>query len=106
MDIAAILINCPSPEAADAIGAALLDRRLVACTNRYPSIASRYFWKGRVEEASETPLVVKTRAALFERVVAAVTEAHGYETPAIVMLPVLRASDDYAAWVIAETVEP
>lgn len=98
-----IWINCPSVELADAIAKALLDQRLIAAANRYPEIASSYAWKGGRFSRAEVPLLLRTRAELFEAVTAAVKVAHPYETPSITGTLIDQLSADYAAWVEAAT---
>ncbi|WP_172328191.1 divalent-cation tolerance protein CutA [Mangrovicoccus sp. HB161399] len=102
--IVEIWINCPSEEVAVQLARGLMDMRLVASANRYPKIASRYFWKGRAVEAEEVPLLLKTRKELFGRVAEAARKLHPYETPSILCLDVAAANRDYADWVFAETV--
>ena len=43
-DVRVLLCTCP-PAAADGLAAALVERRLVACVNAIPGVASRYRWK-------------------------------------------------------------
>ncbi|WP_161556156.1 divalent-cation tolerance protein CutA [Mangrovicoccus ximenensis] len=104
--IVEIWINCPSEDAADQLARGLMEQRLVACSNRYPRISSRYFWKGEVVEAEEVPLLVKTRKALFAEAAAAAAALHPYETPAILCLDVAAANQDYIDWIFAETKAP
>lgn len=99
-----IWINCPNAEVARSIGDALLDARLVACANLFPTISSAYHWKGAIEREDEIPLLVKTRRALFEVVAERVTELHPYETPSILGVPIELVNADYARWVVEETV--
>lgn len=98
-----IWINCPSDDVADTLAKELMAARLVACANRYPKISSRYFWKGKIEEEDEVPLLLKTRKDLFDAVVRAATEVHPYETPSILCIDVAAANQDYTDWVIDET---
>ena len=105
MEIVDIWVNCPTEESASQISDRLISGRLAACTNLYPAISSRYRWKRRVEQASEYPLLIKTRASLGDRVEAAIRELHPYETPGIIRVAVERANSDYAEWIYAETVE-
>lgn len=97
-----IQTNCPTEAAADAIADVLLDRRLVACSNRHAPIRSRYRWQGRIEEETEIPLVVKTRPDLAETVEAVIRQHHPYETPAIIRIEA-TANADYLEWIAAET---
>jgi uncharacterized protein involved in tolerance to divalent cations/catechol 2,3-dioxygenase-like lactoylglutathione lyase family enzyme len=102
-DLIAVTTTCPDRTTAEAIAATLVADRLAACVHIEPEIESRYRWRGRVETAREIPLLIKTRAGLFEAVAAAIRARHPYETPAILGRPLPLASDDYRAWILAET---
>ena len=106
MKIIDIWINCPSEEVADRIAGKLIERRLVACANRFPPIASSYRWKGGIEQAEEVPLLVKTRDELFDAVEAVVLDLHPYETPSLIGIAVDRVNGGYLDWIYAETVDP
>ncbi len=62
-----------------------------------------YHWQGAVETAREIPLTIKTRAALYDRVAAAIRARHPYELPEILAVSIRDASPDYLAWIDAET---
>ncbi len=98
-----IWINCPDRTVADGIARAAIDARLAACANVYPAISSVYRWKGAVEQADEVPLLLKTRAAHFDRVSALVKSLHPYEVPSIVAVPMASVEADYGDWLRAET---
>jgi uncharacterized protein involved in tolerance to divalent cations/catechol 2,3-dioxygenase-like lactoylglutathione lyase family enzyme len=102
-DLLEVTTTCPDRASAEAIAAALVADRLAACVHVEPEIESRYRWRGRVETAREIPLLIKTRAGLFEAVAAAIRARHPYETPAILGTPLPLASADYRAWIVAET---
>lgn len=103
MKMTEIWINCPDRAAARRIADALIAGRLVACANIFPEIESLYRWKGRIENGAEVPLVVKTRAELFDAVVDVVRELHPYEMPSVVGVPAERVNGDYLEWVYSET---
>ena len=98
-----IWINCPDRDCARRIADALVAGRLAACANIFPEIESVYRWKGKIENETEVPLVVKTREELFGQVQDKVREIHPYETPSIIGVPVGRVNADYLEWVYAET---
>ncbi len=106
MQIIDILVNCPSIETADTISAALIDQRLVACSNRYAPIQSSYHWQGKLEYAEEHPLLLKTRADLAQPVEDAIRKLHPYEVPPILRTRVDGANTDYIAWVYDVTRAP
>ena len=93
----------PSVVEAEAAGRRIVERRLAACVNIQPGMISHYWWRGAIERAEETVMIIKTRASLVEAVSAAVKEMHSYETPAIIVLPVESLDPDYHAWIVNET---
>lgn len=93
-----VLITTGSPREARAIARRLVERRLAACVNLHP-IRSVYRWKGKVEEARETALAVKTTRANYRALEAEVRRLHSYEVPCIVALPVVAGSASYLEWV-------
>lgn len=100
-----VLTTTGSREEAQQIARALVEARLAACVNIAGPIESVFRWKGQVESASEYLLLVKTTAALFPRVRDAIRQAHSYELPECVALPVDEGSADYLKW-MEESVTP
>ena len=84
-----IVVTCPDEATAREIGDALLGRRLAACCQTGAPVHSRYRWQGAVETASEVPLLIKTRADLFDTVTESIRRLHPYETPAITGMAVV-----------------
>ncbi len=64
---------------------------------------SHYWWEGKIERSEEAVMLIKTRAALAEKVGAAVKELHAYTTPAIMVLPVESLDAAYHQWIVAES---
>jgi periplasmic divalent cation tolerance protein len=93
----------PSVVEAERAGRALVERRLCACVNILPGMISHYWWQGAVERGEEAVMIIKTRAALAERVSVAVKEMHSYATPAILVLPLESVEQAYLDWLMAET---
>ena len=93
----------PSIVEAEQAGRALVERRLCACVNILPGMVSHYRWQGAIERGEEVVMIIKTRAALAERVRAAVKEMHSYDTPAILVLALESVDPDYLYWLMAET---
>jgi periplasmic divalent cation tolerance protein len=93
-----ILATAGGREEADRIAEALVGRRLAACV-QLTEIASTYRWEGEVTEGAEWLMLIKTTAARYEAVEAAILELHTYDVPEIVQLPIVRGSAAYLAWV-------
>ncbi|MGI9433803.1 MAG: divalent-cation tolerance protein CutA [Geminicoccaceae bacterium] len=100
-----VWVNCPDEKTAAAIADAIVGERLAAAANIYPSISSRYHWKGSIVSACEIPLLFKTKQSLFEALAERVAELHPYETPSIIAKKVKSAHTPYRAWLIDEVAE-
>lgn len=94
-----VLTNMPDRGAAERLAQELVERRLAACVNVLAECTSVYRWKGAVENAKEVPVLIKTRAALYEELEAAISELHPYELPEIVALAIVRGLPEFLEWV-------
>ena len=80
------------------IAAAVVGEKLAACANVIAPMRSLYWWEGKLEEAKEAVLLLKSELGLFEALRDRVRALHSYETPCIVALPILAGSQDYLDW--------
>jgi periplasmic divalent cation tolerance protein len=88
---------------AQRIADALVGRKLTACVQVLGPIASTYRWKDNVERAGEWLCLIKTSAARYAEVEAAVRELHPYEVPEIVATSIVAGSTDYLDWMEENT---
>jgi periplasmic divalent cation tolerance protein len=100
MNVVRVVLCTVPPPAAQGIADALLAERLVACVNLLPQVTSRYLWQGRLEEAAETLLVMKTAAHLVERLRQRLVELHPYDVPEVLELAVDGGHAPYLQWVL------
>lgn len=103
MEVLLVLTTLPDAETARAVAARLVEARLAACINVLAPCRSVYRWQGKVEDAAEVPLLIKTTAARYPALEAALREAHPYELPEIVAVPIARGLPEYLGWVAGET---
>lgn len=96
-------VTCTDPAQAERIGRTLLEARLAACVNLVPGMRSLYWWQGRIEEAHETILVIKTTVAQQDAVIRSVVAAHSYQVPCVVFLPIAHGHAPYLEWLQRET---
>lgn len=101
-----VLCTCSTSEEARRVAGALIEKRLAACVNLLPPMRSIYHWKGAVEEAEETLLVIKSSRPLFERLRSEIAKIHSYEEPEVVALPIVDGSESYLAWMDRELAQP
>ena len=98
-----VVTTTDNPNLAHKIARALLERRAAACVQVVGPVRSKYWWKGKIEEAEEWVCMIKARAADYDRIEALITEAHSYEVPEILAFPVQMGSRRYLEWLDAET---
>ena len=77
---------------------ALFEKELAACIQKQ-TISSRYKWNGRVEHEHETLLSIKTKTVHFEAIKKLILELHDAKVPEIIMIPIVKGSEEYLAWV-------
>jgi periplasmic divalent cation tolerance protein len=94
-----VVTTTGSPEEARKIAHALVERRLAACVNILPAIESVYRWQGKVENAQEWLLLIKTDQASTAKVRDLITEIHSYELPECIEIAIDGGSPAYLHWV-------
>jgi periplasmic divalent cation tolerance protein len=97
-----VLSTCGSEEEAVRIAKRLVEERLAACVNLIPRIRSIYRWEGKVEDATEWMLLIKTSRDRYDALATVIGAAHSYELPEILALPVSGGSASYLAWLDSE----
>lgn len=102
-DILIVFCNVPDETLARTLARELVEGRLAACVNLLPPVTSLYRWEGRIEEASEVPLLIKTTRDCYPALERAIRARHPYEVPEILALPAAGGFDGYLRWVVTET---
>ncbi len=97
-----VLITTSGEEEAHSIAGLLLNQRKVACVNIVPRVDSLFWWQGKPDSARESLLIVKTKASLLPEIVSLVKQAHSYEVPEIIGLPIIGGNEDYLKWLDSE----
>ncbi len=101
-----VLTNCPDDAVADRIALALVEQGFAACVNRLAPVSSIYRWQGKVECATEVPLLIKTTRERYGDVEHAIRHLHPYELPEIIALPVAAGHAGYLRWIEDATQPP
>jgi len=94
-----ILSTAGSESEARKIAEVLIERRLAACVNIVSQVNSVYRWGGKVEQADEHLLLVKTVREREEQVRAAIRELHSYEIPECIAIQIEGGSAEYLKWI-------
>lgn len=102
MAVLSVYCTFANAQEAERIGRTVVEERLAACINILGGCRSIYRWQGKVEEADEVAVILKTTADAAERLIVRLTELHSYEVPAIAVWPIEKLPSAYAAWVEQE----
>lgn len=100
-----VMSTCGSAEEAQRLARELVSRRAAACVNIVAPVRSVYRWNGRIEDAEEWLLIIKTSRSSFDRLRSILENAHSYELPEVLAIPVIAGSPNYLAWLEGEVPE-
>jgi periplasmic divalent cation tolerance protein len=93
-----VLTTCPDAASAERIARTLVEEELAACVNILPPMRSIYRWQGKIEDASEQLLVIKSATARFPAIRDRLRALHPYELPEIIAVPIVDGLPAYLAW--------
>jgi periplasmic divalent cation tolerance protein len=93
-----VLVTAGQVEEAQRIADELIERRLAACVNIIPQIASVYRWKGEVCHDTEVLLVIKTDRQRFNELEGAVRRLHSYDVAEVIALAIEEGAAAYLNW--------
>jgi periplasmic divalent cation tolerance protein len=101
--IVSVYATFGSAEEAERVCRQLIEDRLAACANILAPCRSIYRWQGKIEEAEEVPVLLKTTSDHAPALLARLAELHGYDVPAAVVWAIEQSLPAYANWVVAES---
>lgn len=96
-------VTCKDENEASTIANALLQKKLIACANLFPS-RSIYEWRGKREDTQEYIALLKTTEEAADQVEKEITKMHSYDVPCILRIPVV-ANTEYEKWVKQNTTD-
>jgi len=103
MDHVIVYMTAKGTDEAKRIADALVTEKLAACVNILATMDSVYIWKGEKACEKEVPFLAKTKKTLVPELIKRVKELHSYDTPCIVVLPILGGNPDYLKWLDKNT---
>ena len=104
MEMLLVFSNLPDQASAAKLAAVLIEQRLAACVNVQAPCSSVYRWQGKVETATEVPVIIKTTRERYPALEAAIRAHHPYELPEIIAVPLVAGLPTYLEWVRTETI--
>jgi periplasmic divalent cation tolerance protein len=102
-DFCLLLTTWPDETSARHAARQWLNEGLVACVNILPRMQSLYVWNGELNEGQEHQMLLKTTKHRVEALQQAIVDAHPYECPEILQLPVEGGFQGYLDWIKGTT---
>lgn len=92
-----VIVAIPEKEAKD-MAMFLLGKKLCACVNIIKGVESYFWWEGKIDEAKEALLLIKTKESLFGRIREAIKGKHSYTVPEIIGFKMDESNKEYVEW--------
>ncbi|RWR02837.1 cation tolerance protein CutA [[Pantoea] beijingensis] len=99
----AVVVLCTAPDenCAQRLAHEALATKLAACVTLLPGATSLYYWEGKLEQASEIQMLLKSDQSHQHALIDLLKAAHPYETPELLVLPIQHGESDYLSWLNA-----
>lgn len=94
-----VLATASSRKEAQRIAKIIVKEKLAACASIISTVESYFRWKGRIDRAKETMLVIKTRKRLAAKLIKRIKSLHSYQVPEIIALPIICGYKKYLEWI-------
>jgi periplasmic divalent cation tolerance protein len=98
-----VFFTCKDHLEAKKIIKELLSSRLIACATIFPTVESIFRFEGKVEEALETKVLLKTQKDHFDAICQVILSIGSYLVPEIVAIDILTCYPPYLKWLISES---
>jgi periplasmic divalent cation tolerance protein len=94
-----IFVTVGNSDDAAMLAKTLVEKRLAACVNLLPGVASWYWWEGKVTQDQEVLLMMKTSRDKFAALEKEVLRLHSYAVPEVIALQIVEGSKNYLNWI-------
>lgn len=96
-----VLTTLPTAVGARQMSKLLIQKKLAACVNILGPVQSFFWWQGKVDQAREYLLLIKTKASHFAPLRIFLEKHHPYSVPEIIALPLQKGNAPYLDWIKA-----
>ncbi len=87
---------------AQSICADVLNEKLAACANIFPSHKSLYWWEGKVQSANECAAILKTTGENLDALKDGIVKRHSYDVPCVVAWSIEKGHAPFLEWLNSE----
>ena len=96
-----VFVTVATKKEAKKIMRILLDQHLIACANLLGPVESQFWWKGKIDEAKEHMIVMKSDEKLFKKLSETIKQVHSYDVPEILAVSIVKGWQPYLRWLNA-----
>ena len=93
-----VFVTVPSAKARQ-IAQYVISKKKAACVNIIRGATSLFWWRGNIDTAKESLLIIKTQNKLFNSLKKAIVSKHPYKVPEIIALPIILGNREYLDWI-------
>ena len=97
----AVMVTIPRDKA-NIFAKAVLEARVCACANIVDNVSSFFWWEGKIDEAHEALIIMKTKDELFPQLKSVVKRNHPYQVPEIIAFKIEQINEEYLEWINKE----
>ena len=98
-----VFTSVPDEALAESLAQQLVESGLAACVKSLPACKAVYRWEGRIEHATEIPLIIVTHPDCYDALERFLVSAHPYDVPEILAMDCSAGLPDYLRWVASVT---
>lgn len=91
----------PDEAFAETLAHQLIELGLAACVKTLPACHSTYRWAGRIERATEIPLMIVAPTGRYSALEEHLKMTHPYDVPEILAIDCSGGLPDYLQWALA-----
>jgi periplasmic divalent cation tolerance protein len=97
---ALVIVQITTKDEAEArkLAVLLLEQKRAACINIIPVVSTLYRWQGKIENGTESLMIVKTKISLLRDIISLVKANHSYQVPEVIAMPIHGGNPEYLAW--------
>ena len=93
------LSTVPNAPQGEKIALDLVESKLAACVNIIPIIQSIYEWEGRIENDTESLLIIKSNEHVLNQLTEKLLEIHPYDCPEVISFDIRSGNPAYLEWI-------
>jgi periplasmic divalent cation tolerance protein len=94
-----VFVTARTASEAKKLGKTMVSEQLAACVTILGTCKSLYRWNGKIQENSESLMMIKTTARCYQGLQKRIKGLHSYAVPEIVAISITKGLPDYLDWI-------